>query len=74
MDLRGDPRVRAKVITDDEEEFLYQLVVGIFGKFLNRHLVQSKFCLLIGKSVGYNRNFDFCPSCQSNLFLVTWFM
>ena len=35
-------------------QFLYQPVVGIFGKFPNCHLFQSKFCLLIGKSVGYN--------------------
>ena len=51
---------------------LYQSVVGIFGKFPNQHLYQSKFWLLIGKFVGYNQNFDFFPSCQSNLFLVTW--
>ena len=24
--------------------------------------------------VGYNQNFDFCPICQSNLFLVTQFV
>ena len=53
---------------------LYQSVVGIFGKFPNWHLYQSKFWLLIGKFVGYNQNFNFCPSCQSNLFLVTWFV
>ena len=55
-------------------QFLDLLVVGIFGKFQNWHLFQSKFWLLIGKSVGYNQNFDFCPSCQSNLFLLTWFV
>ena len=26
------------------------------------------------KFVGYNQNFDFHPACQSNLFLVTWFV
>ena len=46
----------------------------MFGKFPNQQLYQSKFWLLIGKFVGYNQNFDFCPSCQSNLFLVTQFM
>ena len=29
-------------------QFLYQPVVGIFGKFPNWHLFQSKFWLLIG--------------------------
>ena len=53
---------------------LYQSVVGIFGKFPNQHLYWSKFWLLIGKFASYNRNFNFCPSCQSNLFLVTQFM
>ena len=52
----------------------YQSVVGILGKFPNQHLYQSKFWLLIGKLVSYNQNFNFCPSCPSNLFSVTWFV
>ena len=37
-------------------------------------LILVKMLVTHWQFVGYNRNFDFCPSCQSNLFLVTWFM
>ena len=53
---------------------LYQSVVGRFEKFPNWHSCQLQFWLFISKLVGYNRNFNFCPGCQSNLILVTWLM
>ena len=49
-------------------------VVGKVGKFPNWHSYWSQFWFFIEKLVGYNWNFNFCPSCQSNLLLVTWFM
>ena len=53
---------------------LCQSVVGIFGKFPNWHLYQSKILVTRWQFAGYNQNFDFCPICQSNLFLVTQFV
>ena len=37
-------------------------------------LILVKILVTHWQFAGYNRNFNFCPSCQSNLFLVTWFM
>ena len=37
-------------------------------------LIPVKIWVTHWQFVGYNENFDFCPSCQSNLFLVTWFV
>ena len=52
---------------------LYQPVVGIFGKFPNWHLFRSKFWLLIGILWPTIEILISAP-CQSNLFLVTWFV
>ena len=37
-------------------------------------LILVKILVTHWQFVGYNQNFDFYPTCQSNLFLVTWFV
>ena len=37
-------------------------------------LISVKILVTCWQFAGYNRNFNFCPTCQSNLFLVAWFV
>ena len=60
----------------------YSSKVSVFIPACGRYNWEiSKSALILVKTlvthwqiVGYNQNFDFCPSCQPNLFLVTWFV
>ena len=37
-------------------------------------LISVKILVTHWQFVGHNQNFNFCPSCQSNLYLVTQFV
>ena len=64
--------------------FVYHILLRFqfFIPACGRHIWEiSKLALILVKIlvtrwqfVGYNQNLNFCPTCQSNLFLVTWFV
>ena len=56
-------------------QFLYQSVVGIWKEISQLALILVKILVTHWQICGLQSKFQFlCPSCQSNLFLVTWFM